>query len=241
MTRIGPLELGETPAIVAAVTDRDLSGDCAGWAGLADVIELRVDAFTRPAVAHAEAVCRSARALGKPLLGTVRWSAEGGEAELGDPERLALYTAIAPLVDGLDVELRAPLRDTVVALARRCGALAMVSYHDFTTAPPTAALEVALADGRHADVVKIAVTTADTRDLARLADLLPRTGDQPRVVIAMGRAGMASRVFFPLLGSVLTYGFAGTPTAPGQLPLGELYDELRRYSPRFADTHPPRA
>ena len=54
----------------------------------------------------------------------------------------------------------------------------------------------------------------------------------------MGEHGVVSRVFFPLFGSLLTYGFVAQSGAPGQLPLEELYAELRRYSPAFAAAHP---
>jgi 3-dehydroquinate dehydratase-1 len=44
----------------------------------------------------------------------------------------------------------------------------------------------------------------------------------------MGDAGVASRVLFPALGSLLTYASAGTQTAPGQLDLDEAVALLRR-------------
>ena len=57
-------------------------------------------------------------------------------------------------------------------------------------------------------------------------------------LVAMGAHGVASRVFFPLFGSLISYGGVGAAGAPGQLPLAELYAELRRYSPEFAAAHP---
>jgi 3-dehydroquinate dehydratase-1 len=48
------------------------------------------------------------------------------------------------------------------------------------------------------------------------------------IVIGMGDAGVASRVLFPALGSLLTYAAAGTQTAPGQLALDEAVALLRR-------------
>ena len=57
---------------------------------------------------------------------------------------------------------------------------------------------------------------------------------QQRIVIAMGAHGVASRVFFPLLGSLITYGYLHQAVAPGQLSLADLTAELRRYSPEYA-------
>src|SRR6187549_3669305 len=102
MLRLGALELGTMPRIVAAVTDRDLVDT--GWAALADAIELRVDQCRDLTPAAAEAACTAARKTGKPVIATVRWSAEGGSGALTDPQRLALYEALAPHADALDVE-----------------------------------------------------------------------------------------------------------------------------------------
>lgn len=239
MLRLGALDLGTMPRIVAAVTDRDLADT--GWAALADAVELRVDqcADVTPATAATtgDALCR----LGKPLIATVRWSAEGGSGALDDAQRRALYAALTPSTAALDIEIRSPLCDEVVALARRHGRLAIVSAHFFDATPPDAELRRLLADNAtRGDIVKIASAVRDPSDLARLVDLLHLPGP-PRVIIGMGSAGAATRVFFPLLGSLLTYSFAGAPTAPGQIALAPLYDALREYSPAFAASHPARS
>lgn len=238
MLRLGELVLGAVPRIAVAIGEPALADPA--WAALADVIELRLDQLSRPDAAHAVAVCRAARALGRPLIATVRWVEEGGVAALDDDARLAIFRAVAPLVDALDVELRAPLCRPVTALARQHERLAIVSAHDFTQTPADAALRETLARGAAAgDVVKIAAAAHGPDDLGRLLDLL-RAGGPPRIVIAMGAEGAASRLFFPLVGSLLTYSYVGAPTAPGQLALVELYDALRHYSPAFAASHPPR-
>jgi 3-dehydroquinate dehydratase-1 len=239
MLRMGVLELGTMPRIVAAVTDRDLADT--GWAALADAIELRVDQCGDPTPVAATAACAAARKTGKPIIATVRWSAEGGGGALTDAQRLALYEALAPHVDGLDVELRSPLCDDVVAVGRRHQRLTIVSAHFFDATPPLPALRALLAEGApRADIVKIATATRDAADLATLVDLLRLPGP-PRIVIGMGTTGAATRVFFPLLDSLLTYSFAGAPAAPGQIALAPLYDALREYSPTFAADHPARA
>ncbi|MDX2166963.1 MAG: type I 3-dehydroquinate dehydratase [Deltaproteobacteria bacterium] len=238
MIRLGDLVLDATPHIAVAITDAAL--DEPAWVALADCIELRIDQFVHRDVAHVTAACRAARALGKPLLATVRATSEGGAGGLDDPTRRALYAAVAPLVDGLDIELRSPLCDETVALARRHERLAIVSYHDFDRTADDATLRAVLRQGSdHGDVVKIAAAAHGPDDLARLCDLL-RADGPPRIVIGMGAEGAASRVFFPLVGSLLTYSFVGEPTAPGQLALADLYDSLRHYSPSFAAAHPAR-
>jgi 3-dehydroquinate dehydratase type I len=236
MLRLGDLELGTAPRIVAAVTDRDLADT--GWAAFADVIELRVDQCRELSRAAVLSTCDVLRGLGKPLIATVRWKAEGGSGDLSDAQRRALYDALGARADALDIELRSPLCDEVVGLARRHHRLALVSAHFFDAMPLTADLLQLLAAGAgRGDVVKIASAIASPTELTRLVDLLRAPGP-PRIVIGMGAEGAASRVFFPLLDSLLTYSFAGAPTAPGQIPLAPLYEALRAYSPAFAATHP---
>ena len=235
MLRLGDLELGTMPRIITAVTDRDLADTA--WAARSDAIELRVDQCRDLSVAAVVATSDALRRLGKPLLATVRWSAEGGSGQLTDGQRRALYEAVVTRADGLDVELRSPLCDEVVALARRHGRLAIASAHFFDTTPPDPELRDLLARGAgRGDVVKIAAAPNQPGDVARLVDLL-RIPGPPRIIIGMGAEGAATRVFFPLLDSLLTYSFAGAPTAPGQLALDRLYDALRAYSPAFASTH----
>jgi 3-dehydroquinate dehydratase-1 len=237
MLRLGDLELGTMPRIIAAVTDRDLADTA--WAARSDAIELRVDQCRDLDTAAVAATCDALRRLGRPLLATVRCNSEGGSGDLADAQRRALYEAVVERADGLDVELRSPLCDEVVALARRHGRLAIVSAHVFDATPPDRELHDLLALGaRRGDVVKIATAVDGSGDLSRLVDLLRAPGP-PRIVIGMGSHGAATRVFFPLLDSLLTYSFAGSPTAPGQLALAPLYDALRAYSPAFAATHPP--
>ncbi|MEO8605184.1 MAG: type I 3-dehydroquinate dehydratase, partial [bacterium] len=110
MIRLGDLELGPLPRIAVAITEADLP-QAAAWAPLVDAIEVRVDLCAEPQPSAAVAVTRAAHAAGKPVLATVRWSAEGGAGALDDAARLALYAALAPIADGLDIELASPLCD----------------------------------------------------------------------------------------------------------------------------------
>jgi hypothetical protein len=74
-------------------------------------------------------------------------------------------------------------------------------------------------------------------DAERLLDVLRAHRDAHLIVIGMGVEGLLSRVFFPLFGSLLTWGFLNKVGAPGQLPVAELVDELCRYAPDFARRH----
>jgi 3-dehydroquinate dehydratase I len=239
MLSLGHVQLGSVPRIAAPLTDADLRAHAATAQRYADIVELRIDRFAHHDVAYVADVCRAARALGLPLIATVRSAGEGGATALDDTHRLALFEAVAPLVDGLDIELRASICDRVVDLGDALDRLVIVSHHDFRLTPPDTDL-AALFDAAalvDADVVKIAAYAASAGDADRLLGFLRARRERGLVVIAMGPHGIASRVFFPLLGSLITYGYVGEPGAPGQLPLAELHAELSRYSPEFAAAH----
>jgi 3-dehydroquinate dehydratase-1 len=194
-----------------------------------DVAELRIDLF---AARDADAVrARLAECAATPTLATIRRAAEGGGWSAGEAERAKLFLALLDAVDAVDVELAAGevLREVLPA-ARAAGRLVIVSHHDFEATPAPAALAdlVARAAAAGADVVKIAATVRAPDDVRALARVLVEPGPIGRIVIGMGEAGLATRVLFPALGSLLTYAHAGRATEPGQLPLDELVALLRR-------------
>jgi 3-dehydroquinate dehydratase-1 len=234
--RIGTLELGRVPRVAAVLNDIEVRRDAMEARALADLFELRIDMFDPPDRRHALEVCRDARTKGVPLIATIRSAEEGGVAALADEQRLEIFEAVLPLVDAVDVEFRAAIRHELVSLAHAADKLAIVSLHDFQRTPIDGDL-VAILDAaklRGADVVKIATTVAGTHDLERLLGLLLEHRDKGLIVIGMGPHGAASRVLFPLLGSLVTYGFLHQAAAPGQLSLAELVRELERYVPDFA-------
>lgn len=240
MLKLAALELGAVPRIAVPLTDAEVHTHADAVRRYADIVELRIDRFTRRDPAHVAAVCRAARALERPLIATVRAAAEGGAVTLSDDQRSALFAAAMPLVDAVDIELDATIRDRIVALARSSGAVAIVSHHDVARTPSETELAARFdaAVLAQADVVKIATLATGAADIDRLLDFLRARRQRGLIVIGMGAHGVASRVFFPLVGSLLTYGFIERAGAPGQLPIAELHGALRRYSPLFAAAHP---
>ena len=240
MITLGTLELGPLPRIAAPLSDADVTTHAELVRRCADIAELRIDQFRQHDPAYAVEICRKARDLGLPMLATVRAHDEGGALALTDAQRLALFEAVMPLVSGVDIELRAAICEPVLDLAHRQQKLAIVSHHDFAATPSDADL-AALFDGAalaEAEVVKIVTHAVDAGDTDRLLGFLRARRERGVIVIAMGAQGVASRVFFPLFGSLITYGFVAAAMAPGQLPLAELHAELRRFSPGFAAAHP---
>lgn len=234
--RIGPLALGAAPCVAVPFDGAPPPAELAALRarGL-DLAELRVDHFS---ARDAGAVCALAgRFAGTPTLATIRLAAEGGAWTAGEAERAKLFLALLDAVDAVDVELAAGdvLREVLPA-ARAAGRLVIASHHDFAATPEPAALAdvVARAAAAGADVVKIAAAVAGPDDVRALARVLVEPAPIGRIVIGMGEAGLATRVLFPALGSLLTYAHAGHVTAPGQLPLDELVGLLRRLGLRPA-------
>lgn len=232
MLSIGTTYLDGAPRVVLALRDAEDITEVARYASRGvDVLEARIDQYSQTDAAYVQA--HLARLRPFPLLGTIRYAAEGGAWKGSEAERQALFMAILPSVDAVDIELGASIRDAVVAAARGAGRLVLGSFHDFQSMPPIAALEAKIAEGDAAgvDIVKIAVTCDDAESLQRLAAFTLAHRHRPIVTIGMGLAGTASRIFFPALGSLLTYTFLGAPTAPGQLTCEETLHYLTAFYP----------
>lgn len=236
--RIGPLALGEAPAVAVPFDDSPTREAIEALRGRGlDLAELRVDTFAaRDAGAVREVAARFA---GLPTLATIRIAAEGGGWSASEAERAKLFLALLDRVDAVDVELAA--RDVLAevgAAARAAGRLVIASHHDFAATPAADALSdvVARAAAAGADVVKIATLVRGPDDVRALARVLLEPAAIGRIVIGMGDAGLATRVLFPALGSLVTYAHVGRAHAPGQLPLDELVALLRRLGLRAPDS-----
>jgi 3-dehydroquinate dehydratase/shikimate dehydrogenase len=178
----------------------------------ADLIELRLDGVAALDVPAALA------GRPRPVVVTCRPAWDGGRYTAGEDDRLAvLKAAIDAGAEYVDVEWKA-LR---AAPARGLSRL-VLSHHDFSSTPADLADRFAAMHAAGADVVKVAVTAVCLSDCIRLRDAARSGG--ARVAIAMGRAGLLTRVCPWLFGSCWTY--AGT-AAPGQLPAVDLIDGYR--------------
>lgn len=228
---LGGLPLGTRPLVVAAGGEGDLAGleDATG----ADVVELRADLFDDPRPEGLVAALDRLRAAGRPIVLTVRSGAEGG-TPWPDDRRAALYAAGMAHVDAVDVEIAShDLAGDVVSRARAAGRLVILSAHDFRATPPRDTLLDLVERARElgADLPKLATRAATIEDLRTLLDVTLATRGEGVVTLGMGPFGPLSRLVLPAAGSVLTYGAAGKPTAPGQLPAAELAQWLSRLLP----------
>ncbi|MFQ5585642.1 MAG: type I 3-dehydroquinate dehydratase [Thermodesulfobacteriota bacterium] len=229
--RLGTLVLGRHPVLVGVLTEfhnkRVLSN--ALRSGI-DAVELRIDHCNKPDTALQAGIIGTIRARALPIIATVRSIREGGKYPITDKKRVELFRTLIPLTDAVDIELSSKeiLKDVVKA-AKRSRKRVIISHHNFQSTPPKIRLERIIDQGRSegGDIIKIAAMVKDDRDLRRLARVTLE--HKNLVTIAMGSRGIASRIFFPLLGSLLTYAPIGEATAPGQLPIKVTREELNRY------------
>lgn len=174
----------------------------------------------------------------RPILFTFRTKAEGGEQALAAGDYLALNRAAAEsgLADLIDVELFSGLADEtrlreLMERAHALGVKVVMSSHDFEKTPPSEEITARL--GRMAelgaDVLKAAVMPKDRRDVLELllaTEEASRRFEQPLITMAMGGLGVITRVAGETFGSAVTFGSAGTASAPGQMDVGRLRDVL---------------
>lgn len=229
--RIGKVVLRRTePRIIAPFTDRTSHSTLrTGVRRGLSLLEARVDLFDDVGTEHVLENVRRARAIA-PVLATVRSGSEGGAWKRSERDRLALYRALTPHVDALDVELDSRIRGAVLRTARRAGRTVVLSHHDFRTTPSASRLDDIVRRGTKAgaDVVKIATFVRGPADIQKLARLLARHPKGPLVVIGMGARGRPTRVLFPALGSLFTFASLDKKTAPGQLGLAETVRGLEK-------------
>ena len=194
----------------------------------ADAIEYRIDGFKNRDLNHCEEVINFGSSLGLKGILTVRAKWEGGIEEV--PNRLEYFYKLTPLVDFVDIELRAEEfeKDEVRRVVRNNGKKLIVSYHDFEKTPCEGDIEEIFRKivEEGADIAKVAFKANSYEDVARLLCVAARQ-PIPTVAIAMGDKGKISRVAGFVFNSVITYCALEKAFAPGQLTVAEMV-ELRK-------------
>jgi 3-dehydroquinate dehydratase-1 len=213
----GPLKI-EAPAVVAVLSGEEAVRHASLAEGLgADLVEVRLDLLPGDPIKVIQEV-REATKL--PIITTNRMIQEGGSFHGGEEERIEILAEASAWADIVDVELFAEGRDRLFEMADRP---VIASYHNFEGMPPTEALRSILAEifEAGADIAKLALTPASLEDCLDLLRLLSETAG-PTSLMGMGDVGRHLRVVAPIYGSVLTYGYIGKATAPGQIPVKTL-------------------
>jgi 3-dehydroquinate dehydratase I len=227
---IRDFRVGDFPLVSGVLTDRDFRNVDLEILNAVDIIELRVDMFAVIDPVHVKNVFREVRELfNKPIIATIRDVNEGGEKAI--PARLDLYRSIIPLSDIVDIEINADdIFPEIRKLSTTFRKIVIGSYHNFDLTPEAPKLDsiVAKAIGARADIVKIAVKANSRNDLLDLFSFALNNRDKRLITISMGEKGLASRIFTPLMGSPVAYGYIHSPSAPGQFSAVETMSMFKK-------------
>ena len=205
--------------LICSITSPSIEGAAgdiaAAVAAGADMIELRLDLLD--AAVTDEQLAELIAATPVDVLVTVRPARQGGRYGGDEAERLSLLARAAQLgAAWVDVEGDVP------AGARPDGAV-ILSHHDFDTCPDDLADIAAGLDDSSATVNKIAVAAAGPEDALRTLDLI-RNARKPTIALAMGEAGLPSRILGKKFGAFGMFASlsAETAAAPGQPTINQL-------------------
>jgi 3-dehydroquinate dehydratase/shikimate dehydrogenase len=202
-------------------------------AAVADIVELRADCL--PA-ADPTLVMKTAGVTDQPLILTLRSPEQGGLFPNDIEARRRFWSGVTGLPRDSLIDLELDLVDEF-AHGDLPGKLpvdwdhVICSHHDFVAGPENLPDIVERIGATPAGIIKIAVQAADAIDCLPLFKLLEKVQAEQRkiIAIAMGQAGVMTRILGPSRGSFLTYASwdSESGTAPGQLTVADLRDVYR--------------
>ncbi|MGN0905803.1 MAG: type I 3-dehydroquinate dehydratase [Bullifex sp.] len=159
-----------------------------------------------------------------PVICTHRRTQDGGKYEGSEKQR---KNEILKALDGnfsyVDIEDDVK-KCEIDEKARAKGIKIIRSFHDFTGIPNDIYSRV-LTLKKRGDIAKIAVTPQGILDTITLFNAEKELKDVPKIIIGMGPYGVATRILYRRMGSILTFA-SDSEAAPGQLKakdLKELY------------------
>ena len=204
---------GLNARICVPVCEKDLSAvrsACERASEWADIVELRLDCLE----VNPHSVSLSD--LQRPVILTFRPSEQGGYCNLSREARMTFWTQ-APRGDGVWWDLEGDITHELSPDWSHT----IVSHHDFSGVPTNLNEIYERLAQTPARILKIAVQAKDILDCIPIFQLINRARNEGReiIAIAMGNAGIATRILGPSRGAFLTYGALDdeSATAPGQV------------------------
>lgn len=231
---IGKVGLGLIPRVVGVISDSSFLSD--ETIEQIDIFELRIDMFREHALRYIEGVFNSVKTrFDKPIIATVRDVEEGGYKRIDNSYKYEIFESIMPLSDAVDIEIKSELRERIISLCKSHNKTVICSYHNLRETPDMGYMDNIASEAKHggADIVKIAVMANTRDDLVRLASFTIKNKGIGLITLSLGDLGLISRIFNPMIGSLMTYGHLGTPTAPGQVSASDIVHYLRIFDPVY--------
>lgn len=170
-------------------------------------------------------------AAGKPVIFTIRSSAQGGQVQLTRQQLESVYGLVAQsgLAEYVDIELydaEGVLHEewvkNQIEEIHQHGGKVILSHHDFEKTPQPAELAQTVKKMYEAgaDLCKAAVmanSKEDAMNLLKVTAFLNKKGIGPLAIMAMGEHGKSTRVAAGRYGSCLTFASGSEASAPGQV------------------------
>jgi 3-dehydroquinate dehydratase/shikimate dehydrogenase len=204
-------------------------------AEVSDLIEVRLDCLDPFELeTHAGAITKLLQQAACQSILTFRPSQEGGRREIDDATRQAFWSSAIFSESFFDVELDLAEKFHSIETSPSLPidwSRTICSHHDFAGVPAKLDQIYERMSSTPARVLKIAVQAQDAIECLPIFHLLQRAREDGReiIAIAMGTAGLATRILGPSRGAFLTYASLDgeTGTAPGQLSVSELQEIYR--------------
>ncbi len=201
---------------------------------VADVVEIRLDCLD-PALMRDPGVERLLERSAKPTIVTYRPAQQGGHQTLDNKTRLRFWLFDRPSTHFVDIEFDLVRNTELFEDSDLTKALdwdrVICSHHDFNGVSADLDRLYSEMARTPARILKIAVHAEDVVDCLPVFRLLDRARAEGRelISIAMGTAGIATRILGPSRGSFLTYAAREKEraTAPGQITARELRETYR--------------
>ncbi|HEV7376099.1 MAG TPA: shikimate dehydrogenase [Pyrinomonadaceae bacterium] len=207
---------------------------------IADIIELRLDYLQGDELFKAlRGLPALISASTRPIIVTLRPIEQGGQREMDNLTRIVFWVEHflydKPHVDFADIELDlAQLfqqREKDEGKELLNWERVICSQHYFAGPPEDLWKTFRQMASSPARILKIAVQAGDITDCITIFRLLDHARRERRemIAIAMGEAGIVTRILAPLRGAFLTYGSSDEDhaSAPGQISASELRDVYR--------------
>lgn len=226
------------PRICISVCELTLAGlerAIAAAAEVSDLIEVRLDCLEPGELqTSVNLITKFLQDTAAEFILTFRPAHQGGQRELDDETRQVFWSDAIFSQSLYDVELdlaeKFVSHETPTALPidwRRT----ICSHHDFTGVPARLDQIYDRLAATPARVLKVAVQANDAIDCLPVLNLLERARQEGRemIAIAMGAAGVATRILGPSRGGYLTYASleTGQGTAPGQISARDMQQVYR--------------
>lgn len=200
-----------------------------------DLIEVRLDCLERLELeTGAASITKLLEQSACKAILTFRPAQEGGRRALDDATRQTFWSDAIFSSSFFDVELDLAEKFHTIEMSPSMPidwSRTICSHHDFVGVPDKLDQIYSRMSRTPARVLKIAVQAKDAIDCLPVFQLLERAREDGRemIAIAMGPAGLATRILGPSRGGFLTYASldSETATAPGQLSLSQLTDVYR--------------